>query len=344
MASSNIIRLAVLSAAAAGLVTYGIYYWNTGRWLEKTDNAYLRADISAITPRVAGEVVEVLVRDNQLLKQGDVMLRIDARDYEARLASARASVAQAEAALVGNQRTQEMQMAMIEEASAVLAAAQADSSRSRKEFERADALVRDGVATTARLDVATAAAKSADAAVTRGQAAVKAARTQTSTLLADRARLEAQLEGAKAAETLAALDLEATVIRAPVSGRVGDLSVKQGERVTPGRRLLSLVSADSLWVEANYKETQLTHVRVGQPVTVHVDAFPDETLHGKVDSVSPASGAEFALLPADNATGNFTKIVQRIPVRVMLELEPALRERLRPGMSVEVVVDTQPGV
>ena len=313
MAANKIVRTVVLGALAVGAVAFGVHWWQTGRWLESTDNAYVRADIAVITPRIAGEIVEVAVRENQLVKKGEVLVRIDPRDYQARLANA-----QAEAALVANSRQQEMQAAMIDEARASLSAAEADRVRVRKDYERAESLVKDGVATQARLDTASAGYQSAQAAVTRGSAGLKVARTQVGTLEAERARLEAQLQAAKAAEQLAALDLEATVLRAPSDGLVGNLAAKLGERVSPGLRLLSLVAAGPVWVEANFKETQLTHVVVGQPVRVHVDAFPGAEIQGRVESVAPASGAEFALLPADNATGNFTKIVQRVPVKVTL--------------------------
>ncbi|TAJ54981.1 MAG: HlyD family secretion protein [Nevskiaceae bacterium] len=343
MAANKIVRTAVLGALAVGAVAFGVHWWQTGRWLESTDNAYVRADIAVITPRIAGEIVEVAVRENQLVKKGEVLVRIDPRDYQARLANAQAQVAQAEAALVANSRQQEMQAAMIDEARASLNAAEADRVRVRKDYERASSLVKDGVATQARLDTASAGYQSAQATVTRGSAALKAARTQIGTLEAERARLEAQLQATKAAEQLAALDLEATVLRAPSDGLVGNLAAKLGERVSPGLRLLSLVAAGTVWVEANYKETQLTHVAVGQPVLVHVDAFPDAEIKGRVESVAPASGAEFALLPADNATGNFTKIVQRVPVKVTLEVPAELADKLRSGMSVEAEINTKPG-
>jgi len=342
MAANKIVRTAVLGALAVGAVAFGVHWWQTGRWLESTDNAYVRADIAVITPRIAGEIVEVAVRENQLVKKGEVLVRIDPRDYQARLANAQAQVAQAEAALVANSRQQEMQAAMIDEARASLNAAEADRVRVRKDYERASSLVKDGVATQARLDTASAGYQSAQATVTRGSAALKAARTQIGTLEAERARLEAQLQATKAAEQLAALDLEATVLRAPSDGLVGNLAAKLGERVSPGLRLLSLVAAGTVWVEANYKETQLTHVAVGQPVLVHVDAFPDAEIKGRVESVAPASGAEFALLPADNATGNFTKIVQRVPVKVTLEVPAELADKLRSGMSVEAEINTKP--
>lgn len=341
MAAKKIVRVVVLVGLVVGGALWAQHWYRTGRWQEGTDNAYVRADIAAITSRVAGEVVEVAVRDNQAVKKGDLLLRIDPRDYEARLANARAQVAQAEAAIVGNEKMQTMQAAMVDEARASLASAQAEKSRVGKDFARADSLVREGVATQARLDTATAANTAASAAVTRGSAALRAAATQVDTVAADNARLVAQAEAARAAVRLAELDLEATTLRAPADGLIGNLAVKPGERITPNLRLLSLVSGQ-VWVEANYKETQLTRVVVGQPAQVEVDAFPDAPITATVESLAPASGAEFALLPPDNATGNFTKIVQRVPVKLTLQLPPELAARLRPGMSVEATIDTRP--
>jgi len=341
MAAKQIIRGVVLLAVVAGGAVWAQHWYQTGRWQQSTDNAYVRADIASITPRVGGEIVEVAVRDNQAVKKGDVLVRIDPRDYEARLANARAKVAEAEAALITNERQQAMQAAMVEEARAGLVSAQADQGRIKKDFARANALVREGVATQARLDTATAAQSAANAAVTRGSAGVKAATTQVDTVIAQRASLQAQGEAARAAVKLAELDLEATTIRAPSDGLVGNLSAKLGERVNPGLRLLSLVSP-AVWVEANYKETQLTRVAVGQTAEVEVDAFPGQKIPATVESVAPASGAEFALLPPDNATGNFTKIVQRVPVKLTLQVPEALAGKLRAGMSVEAVIDTKP--
>lgn len=341
MAAKKIVRGVVLLTAAVGAALWAQHWYQTGRWQQSTDNAYLRADIASITPRIAGEIIEVAVRDNQSLKRGDVLVRIDSRDYEAKLANARARVAEAEAALITNERQQAMQAAMVEEARAGLQSAQADQGRIKKDYARADALVREGVATQARLDTATAAQSAANAAVTRGSAGVKAASTQVATVVAQRASLEAQSAALQAAVRLAELDLEATTIRAPADGLVGNLSAKFGERVAPGQRLLSLVSP-AVWVEANFKETQLTKVLVGQTAEVEVDAFPDQRITALVESVAPASGAEFALLPPDNATGNFTKIVQRVPVKLTLQVPEKLSGKLRAGMSVEAVIDTKP--
>lgn len=341
MPAKKIVRGVVALVALLGAAWWLQHWYQTGRWQQSTDNAYVRADIAAITPRVIGEIIEVAVRENQPVRRGDVLVRIDSRDYEARLASARAKVAEAEAALITNDRQQAMQAAMVEEARASLLSAKADQNRYRKDYVRADALVRRGLVTQSQLDTAVAAQSAANANVTRNAAGVKAASTQGDTVVAQRASLVAQGEAARAAVRLAELDLEATTIRAPADGLIGNLSAKLGERVTPGLRLLSLVSSQ-VWVEANYKETQLARVVVGQPAEVEVDAFPDHPIKATVESVAPASGAEFALLPPDNATGNFTKIVQRVPVKLTLQLPPELMGKLRAGISVEAIINTRP--
>lgn len=342
MESKNIVRAVVGLAVVSGALVWSTHWYQTGRWLESTDNAYLRADIAAITPRVAGEIIEVAVTDNQAVKKGDVLVRIDPRDYQARLNTSQARLAEIKAALVSNERAQAMRQAMVEEAQAAVASATAELQRSSKDFARAQQLVKDGVATEARLESATASNSAAQAGVARSQAGLVVAQRQVEATVAEHARLEAQVLAAQSAVELAKIDLEATTQRAPADGLVGNLSAHIGERVAPGRRLLSLVSG-AVWVEANYKETQLTHVAVGQPAQVHVDAFPDQSIPAEVQSLAPASGAEFALLPPNNATGNFTKIVQRVPVKLTLKLAPEWVHKLRAGMSVESSINTKPG-
>jgi membrane fusion protein (multidrug efflux system) len=342
---SKLLRVAASLILLAVGAWYGNYWWHTGRYLEATDNAYLRAEFSALTPRVAGEIVALHVHDNEAVAKDALLLEIDPRDYAAKVDSARAAVAQAEAQLASNGQTQTMQKSMVAQAQAQLSAAQALEQQARREWQRAQALVRDGVATHQRLDNAEGAYQNAVAEVARGAAGVEAARRQLAVMVdGDRSRLEAAVTAAKAQLALAEIDLASTQIKAPIAGSVGDLAARLGERVQPGQRLLSLVPLDQVYVEANFKETQLTRMRVGQPVEFTVDAFPGRTLRGHVESFSPASGSEFALLPAQNATGNFTKIVQRVPVRVAIDADDAWRGTLRPGMSVQVRVDTRGNV
>ena len=335
------IRLFVFIVLALALIGGGARWWTHGRFIESTDNAYVRADITSITPRVAGEVISVQVKNNQPVKKGDLLLQIDPRDYEARLATAKAAVAVRVAALAGNVQQKATQRAMIEEARASLEAAKADASRTQKDFQRADTLVKQGVATNQRLDSATASNKSAQASVTRTQAGVQVANQQSATIDTDRARLQAELESAQASLKLAEIDLASTELHAPVDGVIGDLSARVGERVNAGIRLLSIVPLDSVFVEANFKETQLTKITQGQQVEIEADTFPGHILKGHINSLAPASGAEFALLPPQNASGNFNKIVQRVPVKVTLDNLGDLRGLLRPGMSVTAQVDTR---
>ncbi|HWU69583.1 MAG TPA: HlyD family secretion protein [Stenotrophobium sp.] len=335
-------RFFIIAAVVLVLAAGSYRWWTYSRFFESTDNAYVRADITVITPRVGGEIVELAVHDNQEVKKGDLLLKIDPRDYQARVADAQAMVAAGIAAVAANVEQKSAQAAQIEEARATLASAQADAARAQKDWQRARTLVDQGVATHQRLDNATAVRRSAQANVARADAGVKVAEQQSATLDADRKRLQAQLEAARAQQQLAELDLSSTELRAPIDGNVGDLGARLGARVAPGQRLLSLVPLAEVYVEANFKETQLTHMALGQPVSIEVDAFPAHDIRGHIDSLSPASGAEFSLLPPQNATGNFTKIVQRVPVKIRLDGdEGGLSGRLLPGMSVVATVDTR---
>ncbi|MGH8504693.1 MAG: HlyD family secretion protein [Stenotrophobium sp.] len=340
-AQINKLRFLIVAVAVLALAAGGYRWWTHSRFFESTDNAYIRADITVITPRVSGEVVALAVQDNQPVKAGDLLLQIDPRDYQARLANAQAAVAAAQAALAANDQQKAAQAAMIEEARATLSSAQADDARAQKDWQRADTLVRQGVATHQRLDTATAAYRAARAQIARAQAGIKVATQQAATLVANREQLQAQLEATRASEKLAELDLASTELHAPMDGVVGDLSARIGELVNAGIRLLSIVPLQAVYIDANFKETQMTRMHAGQAVALTVDAYPDHVLKGHVESLAPASGSEFALLPPDNATGNFNKIVQRMPVRIAVDDYDGLRGRLRPGMSVEAEVDTR---
>jgi membrane fusion protein (multidrug efflux system) len=329
--------LALLLLAAVGLT---IRWWTYGRFHESTDNAYVRADVSYLTPRAGGEVVQLLVKNNQPVKAGELLLKIDDADYQARVAQAKAQVAMREAALLTNRQDDSSLLAQVAEAEAALQAAKAEESRLQLEMQRAKALVQDGVATKQRLDNATAAWQSAVAQSKRAEAGIAAARARQGGAGTGREQLAAELDAARAALKLAEIDLSATEIRAPINGVVGDLAARLGSRVAAGGRLMAIVPLDSVFIEANFKETQLAQMKVGQKAEVELDAYPGLKLEGVIQSLSPASGAEFALLPPDNATGNFNKIVQRVPVKIVLNQANA-DGRLRPGMSAEVVVETR---
>ncbi len=343
------------SALALAAVGYGFYWAGIGRYLEETDDAYVRADWIAISPKVSGYVAEVLVDDNQHVAAGTPLVRIQSRDYQARLqqaqarqAEARAAIAAQQAALVTLDAQLKEQQALIEQASADIDSARAERQRAQLDYQRYRDLVAQQAASDQRLERVTADFARARSTLSRTEAAASRQRTRLSVLKASREQAGAQLQQqqARAAEADASLalaqnELEDTLIRAPSAGVVGQRRVRQRQYVTPGLPLLALVPVEQAYVVANYKETQLRRMHPGQPVEVRVDSFPDAVLHGRIESFSPGSGAVFALLPPDNATGNFTKIVQRFPVKIALD--PGAREQvpILPGMSVIAEVDTR---
>lgn len=335
------ILLALLSVLAlAGGWT--LFRWSTEwRHVKGTDDAYVEGDITAMAPKVAGLVVEVAVADNQAVAKGDVLLRIDPRDFEARLAEARAHLAAREAALVQLDERLEVQLATVQQVSAGISAAQADLRRARQDLERSQQLVREDFVSRQRFDIHAADAAKAEAGVRGSSAQMTAARRQIAVLESERAVARAQVEQARAQVTLAETDLEATVIRAPVDGVVGNRAVRTGQYVRPGQHLLAVVPLGTVWVDANFKETQLTHIKPGNRARITVDAYPGVVIEGRVASFAPASGAKFSLLPPENATGNFTKVVQRVPVRIELPADNPLAGRLRPGLSVVAEVDVR---
>jgi membrane fusion protein (multidrug efflux system) len=315
------------------------YWWFEVHFVESTDNAYVRGDVTAISPGAGGEIVKVWVRENQTVVAGDALISIDAEPYKARLNQARAQLAVADAALKSLDEQLNLQDVMVREAEAGLNAADAEYERAGNEWKRMNSLGDKGYAARQGIENTQAARRSADAGVLKARASVDASRQRKAALKADRERLRAEREAAEAAVNLAELDLAYTEVKAPVAGVVADLMAKRGLRVREGARLLTLVPLEQLWVEANFKETQIERMYPGQAVDVVADAFPGQPLKGSIESLAPASGSEFALLPPENATGNFTKVVQRVPVRIALPAQHALAGRLRPGLSVYVSVD-----
>lgn len=335
----KILRGAILAVVAAGAVAGGMH-WYDHRFEQSTDNAYVHGDLTAIAPKISGYVSEVLVSNNVVVKAGDVLVRLDDRDYRARLEQANAAVKAAEAALQVIDRQVEAQRASIAEARAGIDTWKAERARAGRELGRTSSLVHNDFASRQSLDTARADSDKADAGMKQAEAKVQSAESQVAVLQANRTASEASLAQARAARDLAQLDLEHTVITAPRDGVIGNSAVRLGEYVAPGSQMMVVVPLQGLWVEANYKETQITRMQVGQPVRLVVDAFPDQPLTASVSSLSPASGAQFSLLPPENATGNFTKIVQRVPVRINIPDDSPLAGRLRPGLSVVVDVDT----
>jgi len=332
---------AVLAALAfVALATLRWDEWTGRATIQTTDDAYVRADLTRLSSRVAGEVLSLAVNDFQRVKAGDLLVQIDPADYEAQVAQAEAAVAAAQAALDNLANQVELQYATIAQAEAQQVAAAAQEVEARQEQERQQSLSQTEAGTRQKLEQATAAYAKAGADVRASRAVVAAQRHQLEVLSGTKKQRAADLEGAKAALAAARLKLGYTKIVAPFDGVVGERQVQPGDYVNIGTNLINVVPLPNVYVIANYKETQLTRVRPGQSVSLAVDSFPDETLHGRVERISPASGSQFALLPPDNATGNFTKVVQRVPVRIALDKDQPLLQRLLPGMSVVTNIHT----
>ncbi len=334
--------------AVAGVVVLGAafvgYRWATEwRYIESTDNAYVASDMAPISPKVQGYVKTLAAGDNQVVRSGDVLLTIDDRDYAARVAEAQAAVDVARAALDGFDSRIVLQQSVIAQAQASVSSVDAEQNRAKLDLERMQRLAKEDFASRQKFESTDADARKAEAGVSRARAALAAERNQVAVLNASKREAEAKLRQAEAALASANNDLEGTVIRAPFDGTVGNRTVQVGQYLRPGTQAMVLVPLPLVYVVANFKETQLAQMAIGQSVELHVDSFPDHVLKGKVDSFAPASGARFSLLPPENATGNFTKIVQRVPVRIALEAGDVTLLRLRPGLSVSAAVDTRTG-
>jgi len=329
-----------LALGVAGAADLGYDYLSTGRYLESTDDAYVKADSTIISPKVSGYIAQVLVGDNQPVKAGQLLARIDDRDFRAALDQAHADVAASEAAVRNLDAQLALQQPMIEQGNADVAAAEANLKFAQEEQARYDGLMKTGSGTIQRAQQTDAALRASNAQLQHSNSGLVAAERKLDVLTTERAKAVAQLDHARAVEQQAALNLSYTQITAPVDGTVGARTLRVGQFVQGGTQLMAVVPLDAVYVIANFKETQLTHVRNGQPVEIEIDSFHGTKLRGHVDSLSPASGLEFALLPPDNATGNFTKIVQRVPVKIVLE-DHSLQGLLRPGMSAQPTVNTK---
>ena len=338
-------RLALIGAAAAVLLAaggwYGYRYMTVGRYLVSTDDAYVRADATTLAAKVAGYVSSIDVPDNSLVRAGQVIAHIDDGDYKLAAQSARDKVAtqQATVGRIGQQIA--AAQTTVVQARAQLASANAVETRTASELKRQQALAAKEFASRQTLEQAQSSQEQAVAAVQSAQAAVASAIANVGVLEAQQQEAERQLNELKTAQAKAERDLSFTVIRAPVDGVIGNRAMQVGDYVQPGQRLAAVVPLAAVYIDANFKETQVENLRPGQPVEVSVDALPDHTITGTVASMSPASGSVFSLLPPDNATGNFTKIVQRLAVRVRLPASVTDQRLLRPGMSVVVSVNTK---
>ncbi len=334
-----LLLVAVLGGAALG----GSWWWTTARFLQSTDNAAIAGDIAVLSSRIEGDVAEILVTDNQRVVAGQPLIRLEDRDWKARLAEAEAGLAEAEAAVATLAEQIAQQQAQIAVAEAQVASSEAERQRAATDARRANELVGGGYTSRQAQERAVADLRKAEAAVAAAEAQLNAQRRQLPVLEASRRQAEARRDSAAAQLALARNNLDHTIIRAPFEGIAGNRAAQLGQHVRAGQQLIAVAPPpERQWVVANFKETQLTRMRPGQPVYVTVDALPGLELHGRVESLAPATGSQFSLLPPENATGNFTKIVQRVPVRVAIEAEDVAKlALLRPGLSVEAEVDTR---
>src|SRR5712664_2942748 len=328
-------------AVLAGAVWYGWDYWTIGRFLVSTDDAYVKADNTTVAPKVSGYLHEVLVGDNERVKAGQVLARIDERDFRVALDQAKADVAAARAAIASKQAQLEVQRTAIDAAKATIDVDQATVTFTAQENKRYTDLATTGYGSVQNAQQAQSRNAGAQAAIARDTANLASAVKQVDLLKAEIVQANAALARAQALRSQAELNLDYTSIVAPIDGVVGNRTLRTGQFVQAGTQLMSIVPVAGAYVVANFKETQLTDVRKGQAVDIAVDMFPGQVVHGHVDSIAPASGQEFALLPPDNATGNFTKVVQRIPVKIALDPDNSSPVELRPGMSVIPTTETK---
>lgn len=340
-------RTKVLSALAFGsLALLGVlvvlYAWQLPPFasaIESTENALVRGQVTLISPQLSGYVFEVPVQDFQFVKAGDLLVRLDDRIYRQRLAQAEANLASERAALANNRQQKRSAQATVEQRKAAVGSAQAQATKAAADLQRSLALAPDGSISRSELDVSRTAAAQAKASLAQANAAVKIAEEDLRSVDVNRDSLEAAVSNAVAALELARIDQDNTRVTAPRDGQLGQIGVRLGGWVNSGAQLMALVP-DTAWVIANFKETQMANMRIGQPASFTVDALNHRRFTGKIQEIAPATGIEFSLLQADNATGNFVKIAQRIPVRIIVDPGQPEARRLRPGLSVVVSVDT----
>ena len=340
---SPAVRMGLIVAGLA-LLGLGLFvfigWWTHGRFVQGTNDAYVRADQVTVSPKVNGYVEAVYVADNQAVVAGQPLVKIDTATYDATLAGQRANVAARQADIEAAQRQVAQQQASVDQANAQLKGAEETAAYAAREAERYRVLSAQGVETRERYAQAVNQREQADTAVRSDRAAGLQAQRQVSTLQAQIGQAKAQLQAAQAQVKSAQINVGDTLLRASIAGRIGDKSVRVGQFVQPGARLMSVVPVQDVYLVANFKETQIGRMRVGQAASVTIDAFGDRRIDAVLDSFAPGTGAQFALLPPENATGNFTKIVQRVPVRFRLRPPADLRDRILPGLSAAASVDT----
>jgi membrane fusion protein, multidrug efflux system len=325
-----------------GASLLGWDYWTVGRFEVSTDDAYVQADNTTAAPKVSGYLDAVQVEDNQHVKAGQILAHIDDRDFKAALDQARANVAASQANIDRQKAALETQQSIIDAARAAVAVDLANQTFAHQDDKRYAILAANGYGSEQNSQQASSRVGALTASIARDNASLTTAIKQVDQIKAELAQAEAALARDQANQRQAELNLSYTTVVAAVDGVVGNRTLRVGQYVQAGTQLMTIVPLQAAYLVANFKETQLTHVRAGQEVEIEVDMFPGVKAHGHVDSLAPASGQEFALLPPDNATGNFTKIVQRIPVKIILDLDSPLVGELRPGMSVDPTIMTKP--
>jgi membrane fusion protein (multidrug efflux system) len=325
-----------LCLGAGAVVAAGWAYANSGE--TSTDNAYIRGDVTSLAPKVAGYVTSVGVQDNQPVRAGDVLFRIEDRDHRARLAQTVANVEAAQARLANVDADIQLQRALIRQAEAQMRSCVAEMNLATKASDRRRELIRTSAVSQAQVDESDAALSKAEASVSAAAATIEAQKQRIVVLASQREAAVAAVAQAQAARDLAQIDLDNTIVHAPVDGVIGNRQVRIGRLVAPGAPLLDIVPVKDVWVVANFKETQVEHIRPGQRVRIIVDGYRHTTLDGVVDSFAPGSGSAFSMLPTDNATGNFVRVVQRVPVKIRFTNNP-LPGRLVPGLSARVDVE-----
>jgi membrane fusion protein (multidrug efflux system) len=336
------LKAAIVTLAAVLVILFATRWdgWVGARRDQSTDDAYVRGDITPLSAKVEGYVKAVPIGDFQLVKAGQLLVEIDDEDYQARVTQAEADELGAQAAIENLKARKALQHATIDQAESAIQATKADVERTRLETARQRSLVASTFGTPQRLEQAVADEKRYEANLTRNQAELDGQRRQMAVLDTQEDQLRADFKAKRALLALAKINLDDTRIVAPVDGMVGERQVRAGQYARVGTQVIAVVPLANVWVVGNFKETQMTHVAIGQPADVTVDSFPGVVIRGTVDSIAPASGSQFSLLPPDNATGNFTKVVQRIPVKIVLDTGHPLAGRLRPGMSVIATVHT----
>jgi membrane fusion protein (multidrug efflux system) len=337
---ARFVLLALVAAVVIAALVYFIRYETRGKYLEGTNDAYLGADAVTVSPKISGYVEQVLVADNQDVKAGQPLVRIDPRDYKATTAQYQAQIDVARANADNVRAGIGEQEAAIAQARAQLASSRADAAFAAGEVARYTPLAASGAETREKLTTLRNQATQAASTAAAQAAALESAERRIGSLKAQVRQAEAQGEAAQAQLAAANVNLGSTVVRASVAGRVGDKSVRVGQFVQSGTRMMSVVPLQAIYIVANFKETQVGLMRAGQPATISIDALAGVSLRGHVESIAPGTGAQFSLLPPQNATGNFTKIVQRVPVRIAIDAGPETRRLLVPGLSVDVTVDT----